>query len=175
MAKKAKYAQHVLDNIRWFAKHRHDFNFSGTKEFTLEKVHVYKKTNDWEYVNTISLPSFKAAFGEYIRFSKGESIEWKTEIESEDCIQYSLKGTDAIDAFIQIDSYGVIRPTRHPRLLFNLLNAKASLNLHLKMYAQDRANGRLPQSLFQSEIVEKFNFLPWMIEAVENQKGQYYK
>ena len=174
MSKKNKYAQHVLDNIRWFAKHRHDFNFSGTKEFTLEKVHIYKKTSEWEYVNTISLPSFLAAFGSKIPHSKGERIEWKTEIESEDCIQYSLKGTDAIEAFVQIDSYGVIKPTKHPRLLFNLLNAKASLNLHIKMYAEDRANGRLPKLLFDN-ICKEFGFLAWMIEAVENQKGQYYK
>lgn len=178
MAKQQKYALNIIENIRWFIKQRNTFNFSGSKDFILKKVLVYKRvigTETWSYENSISEPSFIAAFGKnYSKYSKGELIEWKLEIDAEDCVQYDPEGVNAIDAFIGIDSYGVVKPTRHPTLLFNLLNVKASINLHIKMYAEDRANGRLPKIMFE-EIAKEYEFLRWMVEAVENQKAQYYK
>lgn len=178
-----KYPEHVLANLRWYAEHRHDFDFSGSKDYFLKKVHVYRRkvnTNDeFEFTNELSFPSFEAAFGvcgstlPNTPPGKEAIYEYRLEAVTEDCVIHDKHGVDAVEAFIQIDSYGVAKPTRHPTLLFNMLRAKASLNLHIQMYAQDRANGRLPKPLFD-ELAIEYKFIPWMCEAVENQKIKWY-
>lgn len=174
-----KQASNIIDNIKWFIKWRNVFNFSGSSAFFLKRVLCYKRSvvgGAWEYMNTISESSFISAFGSLTpnTIYRGKDHEWRLEIEVEDCVLYHPNGVDGIEAFVQIDSYGVVRATRHPALLFSLLQAKASLNLHIKMYAEDRANGRLPRILFDA-IAKEFEFKEWMINAVENQKTQYYK
>jgi hypothetical protein len=178
---KPKHAQNVLDNIRWFAKHRHDFEFSGSDYFSMDKVQIYSRRirsqDDWSFENEMSRSSFEAAFDWHSKrlpqFKPGLYKEYKVESTSESCVVHDRDGVSAIDAFVQIDSYGVVKPTRQPTLLWRLLKTKASLNLFIKMYAEDRANGRLPKQLFEEEIVKAFGFLPWMVDAVERQRWNF--
>lgn len=88
-------------------------------------------------------------------------------------IQYDINGKSAKECFYRYDSDGVIIKTNEPTQLEKLLRVKGSVNLHIKMFAEDRANGILPKVLF-NEIVNEINAPIWFIEAVENQKYKYY-
>lgn len=90
-------------------------------------------------------------------------------------IPHDKNGVDFLKAFFLFDAQGKIVPTRHPRALQTLLLVKGSVNLHIKMYAQDRAKGYLPKIEFD-KICKGFKFkVPkWFIDAVEFQKQKYY-
>ncbi len=88
-------------------------------------------------------------------------------------IEYDPKGVDGKKAFHKFDSTGRLMPTKHPNLLRTLLKTKGSVNLHIKMYAEDRAKGVLPRILFD-EICEQIKAPTWFVEAVEKQKSKYY-
>ena len=89
-------------------------------------------------------------------------------------VQYDKNGVNGKEAFFQWDSNGKIIPTKHPNILFTVLKTKGSVNLHIKMYAEDRARGYLPKIEFD-KICQEFNAPEWFREAVENQKGKYYE
>lgn len=91
----------------------------------------------------------------------------------EDIIQYKKTGASGKEAFYLWDSKGVIKPTKHPNLLHCLLKTKGSVNLHIKMYAQSRADGTLPKIEFR-EWCNDWKAPAWFKIAVENQKGKYY-
>ncbi len=57
---------------------------------------------------------------------------------------FDKKGLSAKDAFYQFDTHGKLKPTKHPNILKAVLKAKGSLNLHVKISAEDRAKGYLP-------------------------------
>lgn len=82
-------------------------------------------------------------------------------------------GVDAKEAFYQYDSNGKIIATFEPDKLRLLLRTKGSINLHIKMYAEDRANGRLPKIEFD-EMCELWQVPDWFKSAVERQKHKYY-
>lgn len=90
-------------------------------------------------------------------------------------IEFNLNGCDGFTAFYNVDTHGKkkLKPTKHPNIYKALMKTKSSLNLHIKMYAEDRANGTLPKVEFD-KICEEINAPPWFIEAVENQKVKYY-
>jgi len=88
-------------------------------------------------------------------------------------IPFDRNGMDGRKAFFLYDSHGKVMPTRHPLLVASLMRTKGSVNLHIKMWAEDRANGILPRVLFD-DICVQLNLLDWIIEAVEKQKGRYY-
>lgn len=88
-------------------------------------------------------------------------------------IIYNKKGVDGKRAYFEYDSHGKIVATKHPNILATLLKTKGSVNLHIKMYAEDRAKGILPKMLF-NEIVDEIKAPNWFIEAVENQKTKFY-
>jgi hypothetical protein len=90
-------------------------------------------------------------------------------------VVYDKDGIDGKKAFLLLDSQGKLKPTRHPNLLKALLKTKGSINLHIKMYAEDRANGRLPKMLFQKEIIDIIKPPQWFVNAVEQQKYKYYE
>ena len=90
-----------------------------------------------------------------------------------DLIQFDENGFTAKKCFYLYDSSGVIKQTREPEELHRLLKTKGSTNLHIKMYAQDRAKGYLPKIEFE-EICKELNAPNWFIEAVEQQKKKYY-
>lgn len=81
-------------------------------------------------------------------------------------IQYSRNGIDGKKAFFLFDSKGKLVPTKHPNILRTLLKVKGSINLHIKMWKEDRYNGCLPKILFY-ELINEFDLLPWMINIID--------
>ena len=91
-----------------------------------------------------------------------------------DIIQFDANGKTAKECFYLYDSQGLINKTSEPEKLRTLLKTKGSVNLHIKMYAEDRAKGYLPKIEFE-EIAKEFNMPNWFVNAVENQKCKYYE
>jgi len=82
-------------------------------------------------------------------------------------------GVDGVRAFHILDSTGKIKPTKHPNILKALLKTKGSVNLHIKMYAEDRASGLLPKIEFD-ELLKVIDAPDWFKNAVESQKAKNY-
>lgn len=82
--------------------------------------------------------------------------------KGEDIIVKDGRGVDGKKAFYSFDSSGKILPTRHPNILHSLLRTKGSINLHIKMYAEDRASGILPLFEFK-ELCEVLKAPDWFI------------
>lgn len=89
-------------------------------------------------------------------------------------IQKDKSGVSGKEAFYQWDSNGVIKPTKHPNILRTLLKVKGSCNLHIKMYAEDRAGCILSKFEFL-DICNELNAPQWFINSVETQKMKYWK
>lgn len=89
-------------------------------------------------------------------------------------VQYDKNGVDGKQAFYNWDSNGVIKPTKHPNILNTLLKVKGSVNLHIKMYAEDRAACNMNKIEFRALCIH-FKAPLWFREAVEKQKVKYYK
>jgi len=87
-------------------------------------------------------------------------------------IQHNDNGLTAKECFYLYDSQGIIKETKEPDLLRILLKTKGSVNLHIKMYAEDRAKGYLPRKEFE-EICKECNATQWFIDAVNNQAYKY--
>jgi|SRR5215217_5453734 len=83
-------------------------------------------------------------------------------------IVYDKNGLDGRHAFHVLDSTGKMMPTQHPNILRQILKTKGSTNLHIKMYAEDRAKGYLPKVTF-SDICLEYKVPAWFIKAVESQ------
>lgn len=93
--------------------------------------------------------------------------------KGQDIIVYDKNGVTGKEAFYKWDSNGKILPTKHPNILHTLLKTKGSVNLHIKMYAEDRAKGLFPFIEFRAFCI-KYNCPNWFKEAVERQKFKYY-
>lgn len=121
--------------------------------------------------------SFEADFRWYLsvrhQFSFDGTAEY-TNKKGQPIIVYDRKGVSGKQAFFIWDSTGKVAPTKHPNLLHALLKTKGSVNLHIKMYAEDRATGVLPKLIFESEICEALRVPAWFREAVEKQKEKLY-
>jgi hypothetical protein len=89
-------------------------------------------------------------------------------------VKYDEKGYSAKYCFYKFDSEGILPDTFEPEHLKLLFKCKGSINFMIKEWAQDRAKGYLPKIEFE-KIAEEYNLLPWMVEAVENQKYKYYE
>ena len=94
--------------------------------------------------------------------------------KGEEVVQYDKNGVDGKEAFYQWDSSGKIKPTSHPNPLHTLLKTKGSTNLHIKMYAEDRASGLLPRNEFRAFCI-KYKCPRWFFEAVELQSVKLVK
>jgi|ERR1700722_11630062 len=87
---------------------------------------------------------------------------------------YSEKGLDAKHCFYYLDSEGKKYPCSEPELLNQLLTCKASVNLHIRMWAESRAEYSL--SLVElMEYMEQYKCPEWVFRAVENQKTKILK
>lgn len=84
-------------------------------------------------------------------------------------IVHDIDGISAKEAFYLYDSDGKILPTSEPELLKNLFRTKASINLHIEMWAEGRADGTFPGIEFE-EYAKEMKFPGWVIKAVEKQK-----
>lgn len=78
------------------------------------------------------------------------------------------QGHPAKEAFYQFDSSGRIIPTNQPLTLESLYRCKGSINLHIKQWAEGRAEGTLPRKDWEA-IQAEYELLPWMIDAVHQQ------
>lgn len=104
---------------------------------------------------------------------------------------YDKNGVDGKAAFFSIENHGRNIPTRHPNLLSALLLVKASVNFHIKMWAEGRADGTLPLIEFSVRMAKQrypdssiedpgtdmerdLELSEWVIKAVENQKIHHY-
>lgn len=91
----------------------------------------------------------------------------------EPMIQPQESGYGAKRCFYIYDSRGKIMPCRQPEKLRRLFRTKGSVNLHIKMYAEDRARGILTRPEIESFSTE-LQAPPWFLEAIEKQKWKYY-
>lgn len=134
--------------------------------------------------------SFERDFSWYVQHRRRFAFDGKPDAG----VVHEPKGATAKEAFKAYDERGKLIPTRHPNLLKAVLTAKGSVNLNIKQWAQDRAGGALPLILFSKRLAnEKYphlnvladssditdmetalQLLPWMVTAVEQQKGKYY-
>lgn len=89
-------------------------------------------------------------------------------------ITHDPKGVDGKRAFLLLDSTGQVVPTKHPTMLKRLIKTKGSVNLHIKMYAESRADGCLPKVLFE-EVCLEYGVPEWFILSVEKQKNKILK
>lgn len=119
----------------------------------------FERDFNW-YMKMRHIFNFDGAEGYYNK--KGEQI-----------VQYNKNGVSGKEAFFQWDSNGKILPTKHPNLLHTLLKVKGSSNLHIKMYAEDRAACHFNKIEFRALCIH-FKAPQWFREAVENQKIKYY-
>lgn len=83
-------------------------------------------------------------------------------------------GYGAKQCFYSYDSRGKIIPCCEPQKLKTLFKTKGSVNLHIKMFAEDRAKGILTKPEIESFSTE-LQAPPWFLEAIERQKWKYYE
>lgn len=84
-------------------------------------------------------------------------------------IPYSKTGVSAKEAFFILDSTGKLVPTKHPSTLERVLRTKGSVNLHIKQYAEGRAEGTFPGIEFKQWCTD-ITAPDWFEKAVEQQK-----
>lgn len=112
------------------------------------------------------------------KYSKGFERDWKFYNDNKDRYNFcgeeidiavwSPTGVDAKYAFLKYDSKKEIFPTKEPELLNSILLCKASVNLHIKMYAEDLERGTF--SLIDLEEIRTETRAPaWFMQAVWNQ------
>lgn len=89
-------------------------------------------------------------------------------------VEYDKNGIDGKKAFLLYDSQGKLLPTKHPILFQTLIKIKGGINLHIKMYAEDRASGLLSLIELRGMCI-KWKAPSWFREAVERQKVKYWK
>ncbi len=105
--------------------------------------------------------SFEKDFIWYIRNRHNFDFDGRLDRD----IIFDRSGVDGKQCFYIFDSTGVLMPTKHPRLVKVLLKTKGSINLHIKMWKEDKLSGCLFRDSF-IEIVEEFLLLPWMINII---------
>lgn len=111
--------------------------------------------------------NFNRDFNWYLSIRHLFTFDGKEDYKPLEGIKISAK-----TAFFLIDSQGKHYPTKHPNILKTLLKVKGSVNLHIKMYAEDRASGVLPKVEFERICIE-INAPEWFYKAVEHQKLKY--
>lgn len=89
--------------------------------------------------------------------------------KGQEIVLYDKTGISGKEAFYHYDSSGKIVPTKHPLMLYSLLKTKGSTNLHVKMFAYDRAEGMFPLHELK-EFCDSYKSPDWFIKAVELQK-----
>ena len=122
-------------------------------------------------------PSFERDFAWYLSMRHTLNFDGANSYLSkrgEAIIRPDKKGVDGKRAFFEWDSNGKILPTRHPNLLHTLLKVKGSVNLHIKLYAEDRASGLLPLADLEG-ICREFKAPEWFFEAVQAQRVKYWR
>jgi hypothetical protein len=79
------------------------------------------------------------------------------------------EGSDAKRCFYVFDSRGKLPPCREPEILASLLRTKASVNLHIKLWAAGRFDGTFPGVEFD-EYMREIGAPDWVKLAVRKQQ-----
>jgi hypothetical protein len=98
----------------------------------------------------------------YLKFK--DKFTFAGSIFNQALIEYSETGKSAKECFYIRDSTGRIEPTSEPELLKQIYICKASINLHINMWAAAIAEN----TLFTSEL-QDFELLLWMKDALYKQ------
>lgn len=84
-------------------------------------------------------------------------------------IKADPNGQSARTCFTHFDTHGKIIPCREPEEFARLLRAKKSVNLQIKLWAEDVASGLLTQK----ELIDYTHRWPdWVLRAVFNQAAR---
>jgi len=82
----------------------------------------------------------------------------------------AIDGKSALECWWMKDTHGKTVPCREPKLLAKVFRSKQSVNLQVKLWAEDIADGML---LRQSELDEYVHGWPeWVLRAVMEQAGK---
>jgi hypothetical protein len=185
-----EYSKKFERDFKWYLYMRYKFNFDGSSSYTKKEVIVSEGVN-LKVINNkdgsffidnvdkeirYSYNSFINIFPHLINSSKNLNINYSKgmfksyafNIESQELIKYSKEGFLGKEAFYIYDSTGKIVVTKHPNILKTLYKTKGSVNLHIQMYAEDRANLRL-SGLELRGLCIKFKAPSWFREAINNQ------
>lgn len=177
------YSPEFERDFNWFLEMRQMFNFDGADTYYKNTVKIFKNRageTEFNLMNEIPFATFKEQFpamveGKAVRkFSFGMFSNYAFIPCSYAIIVPDKNGATGKEAYYQWESAGKIIPTKHPNILAALLKIKGSVNLHIKMYAQDRAQGLFPLIEFRAFCI-KYKCPSWFKEAVEKQKYKYYK
>lgn len=186
-----KYSKNFDRDFNWFIRMRNFFDFDGTSSlkkplFYSKKVEIYSSLhgkNNFTLFDTIAWNTFKDRYPNICNDSGlnanvkfpivGLSTDWNFNLLLEDQVVFDKNGADGKRAFYENDANGKIMPTKHPNILMTLLLVKGGVNLHIKMYAEDRASGIFPGLEFRALCI-KLKAPYWFREAVENQKLKYW-
>jgi len=148
-----KFSPQFERDFKWYLSMRHNFNFDGSAEYFKQTVQIFRRptgTIEYTLLNEVPFTTFKQQFPQLVSgnavkaYSDGMFYEYAFMPAAYPLIVYDAKGASGKEAFYAWDSTGEVLPTRHPNLLHSLLKTKGSVNLHVKMYAQSRADGTLP-------------------------------
>lgn len=177
-----KYSISFERDFKWYLLVRHLFNFDGSSSYFKRTVQIYKRKvgeKEYQLQNEIPFATFKETYSTMVSgysvktFSDGMFFEYAFIPAAYPIILFDKNGVTGKEAFYQWDSNGKILSTRHPNLLLSLLKTKGSVNLNIKMYAEDRAKGSLPLINFSVrqaiKIYGKFNVLRIWIKT----EGKY--
>jgi hypothetical protein len=83
---------------------------------------------------------------------------------------YDPNGYSALECWWAKDTHGKTLPCREPELLAKVIRSKLSVNLQIKLWAEDIADGML---LGQSELLEYVHGWPdWVFRATMEQAGK---
>ena len=85
-----------------------------------------------------------------------------------------LGDIDIKQAFFQFDTHGKLFAIANKSELVQTVAAKASLNFHIKQYADSRAKGWMGHEELL-EIQQHYDLPEWFVIAVERQRVKYYK
>lgn len=91
-------------------------------------------------------------------FSGGEKVRFP----------FSKTGKSAKEAFLRFDSEGKILPTRHPRLVAQLIGCKKSINMHLKMWADGYSDCLISTEEYLASFMQPVP--KWIRESLCNQR-----
>jgi hypothetical protein len=86
------------------------------------------------------------------------------------CDRPDPNGYSALECWWAKDTHGKTLPCREPELLAKVIRSKQSINLQIKLWAEDVADGLL---LRQAELVDYVHGWPeWVLRAVLEQAGK---
>lgn len=77
-------------------------------------------------------------------------------------------------AFYNFDTHGKYYNIANNSELLRVITTKASINFHIKLWAESRALGEFG-SLELLESLESYNFPQWVFDAIEEQKKRLWR